>query len=245
MIGSLRAEWIKFSSLLSSWVLVIVALAFPVVVVLLTAGFVDDILTSAELAELITGTSVVSALLLGTLGALSITSDYSHNTIRPTFAALPDRWRTLLAKPIVQLALTACVLLVVVVVGWIGATVLADGRQSLGDDGVLAALIGIVVLGVGLTVLGYGLGLLIRNTALTICVLLLWPLIAEGIVAGLLAALGWEGLQRWLPYQAGFNLIIANEPEDHLGRVQSGLWFFAWVLAITALGLWSAKRRDA
>ena len=43
------------------------------------------------------------------------------------------------------------------------------------------ALIGVVLLAVGLTLLGYGLGLLIRNSAATICLLLLWPLIAEGL----------------------------------------------------------------
>lgn len=245
MIDALRAEWIKFSTLRSSWVLVIVAVAFPLVILLLTAAFADDIGTSAEVAEFVTGTTVVSSLLLGTLAVLSITSDYGHNTIRPTFAALPDRWRVLLAKPIVQVAVTVAVVILVVVVGWVGVSAFAAGDQSLSADGVVPALVGIVLLAVGLTILGYGLGLILRNTALAICFLLLWPLIAEGLIAGLFAALGWHGLQRWLPYQAGFNLIIADEPDDHLSRLGSGLWFFAWVLAIAAVGLWSAKRRDA
>ena len=84
-----------------------------------------------------------------------------------------------------------------------------------------------------------------RNTALAICILLLWPLVVESILAGLFSAAGVEDLQRWLPYTAGFNMIIANSPEDQLGRLGGGLWFFAWVAVVTAFGLWSAKHRDA
>ena len=245
MIDAVRAEWIKFSTLVSSWVLVIIAIAFPLVIVLLTAALEDSVPDSDDLASVLTGTSVVSALLLGTLGVLTITSDYGHNTIRPTFAALPDRWRPLIAKTVVQVGVTAVVLAGVMVVGWVGAAVVAEGVQAIGDDGVLASLCGAVLLGIGLTILGYGLGLLLRNTALAICILLLWPLVAEGIVAGLFAAAGWDGLQRWLPYQAGFNLIAVDPSDDQLGRVGGGVWFFAWVLAIAAFGLWRAKRRDA
>ena len=64
-----------------------------------------------------------------------------------------------------------------------------------------------MLLAVGLTLLGYGLGLLIRNTPATICILLLWPLIAEGLIAGLLSVAGAEECARFLPV---------------LGRVQHG-----------------------
>jgi len=245
VIDAVRAEWIKFSTLVSSWVMLIIAAAFPLVIVLLTGLLADQPWTSAEYAELITATTVVSALVLGTLGVLAITADYGHNTIRPTFAALPDRWRTLLAKPIVQVAVSAAVVAAVVVVSWGLGTALLEGDQSLGDSGVSAALLGIVLLAVGLTLLGYGLGLLVRNTPLAICILLLWPLVVEGIVAGLFSVAGWEGLQRWLPYQAAFNMIVADHSDDQLGRVGGGVWFFLWVLVVTAFGLWFAKRRDA
>ena len=188
----------------------------------------------------------MSALLLGTLGVLAITSDFSHNTIRPTFAALPDRWRALLAKPIVQLAITAAVVVGIVVVGWIAGSALLDGRPVAQRRGRRRrARSASSSSRWGLTILGYGLGLLVRSTPLAICILLLWPLVVEGIIAGLFSAAGAEDLQRWLPYTAGFNMIIANSPEDQLGRVGGGLWFFAWVAVVTGFGLWSAKRRDA
>jgi ABC-2 type transport system permease protein len=133
----------------------------------------------------------------------------------------------------------------IIVAGWIGASALAEGTQDLGDEGVAVSLVGVVLLAAGLTLLGYGLGLLVRNSALAICILLLWPLVVEGIIAGLLSVAGWEGLQRWLPYQAGFNLIHVEHTDDTLGRTAGGLWFFLWVAVITGFGVWSANRRDA
>ena len=73
----------------------------------------------------------------------------------------------------------------------------------------------------------------------------LWPLLAEGLIAGLLGVAGWEGARKWLPYQAGFTMAVPEPDVDSLGRVGGGLWFFTCVLAITAFALWSAKRRDA
>jgi len=115
MIEALRSEWIKFSTLRSNWVMVVIAVAFPLVIVGLTAAFSASPPSGSDLAELIAGTGVVSALLLGALAILSITAEYGHNTIRPTFAALPDRWRALGAKPIAHIGLTAAAMAGIVV----------------------------------------------------------------------------------------------------------------------------------
>lgn len=245
MMAAVRAEWIKFRTLTSSWVMVGLALGIPLIIVFLTSGFADDLLDGDDLATLISGTGVISALLLGTLGILSITGEFGTNTIRPTFAALPDRWRPLLAKPAVQVAITAAVMATIVVLGWLGGAAIADGEQRAGDDGVTAVLIGVVLLAVLLTIGGYGLGLLVRNTPVAICILLLWPLLVEGILAGLFEVAGWDGLVRWLPYQAGFNLIEINPSPDRLGRVGGGLWFALWVVALAGFGMWRTHRRDA
>lgn len=245
MIDALRSEWIKFSTLVSNWVMVAIAVAFPLVIVGLTAGFSSSAPEGSELAELIAGTGVVSALLLGALAILSITAEYGHNTIRPTFAALPDRWRALFAKPLVHVGLSAAVMAGVVVVGWLLGATIAEGDQALDGEGVRLILVGIVLLAIGLTLLGFGLGSLLRNTPLAICILLLWPLLVEGLLGGLLTVIGWDGALRWLPYQAGFQMINRFPEDDSLGRLGGALWFFAWVVAIVALGVWRAHRRDA
>lgn len=245
MIDAIRSEWIKVSTITVTWVLVLVAVAFPLVITVLTAAFEGGSSDGADFAGLISGTAVVSSMLLGVVATLGITNEFSHNTIRPTFAALPDRTRALLAKPIVHVAVSLLVTVVIVIVGWVVGTAIAEGTQELSDDGAMAALVGVVFLAIGLTLLGYGLGMLVRNSAAAICLLLLWPLVAEGLIAGLMAAAGVEGLQRWLPYVAGITMASPDIGSDSLGRVSGGLYFFAWVLVVVGLGIWSTKRRDA
>ena len=245
MIDAIRSEWIKVSTIRVTWILTAAAVAFPLVITVLTAIFSEDPPDGRDLAGLVAGLTVVSAMLLAVVASLSITNEFSHGTIRPTFAALPDRMRPLLAKPIVQVAIAAVVTTVIVVAGWLAGSAIAEGTQSLDENGALAALIGVVALAVGLTLLGYGLGLLIRNSAAAICILLLWPLIAEGLVAGLLTVIGAEGTVKFLPYTAGINMVAVDRPDDSLGRVGGGLYFFAWVAVFLVLGVVTARRRDA
>jgi ABC-2 type transport system permease protein len=245
VIEAIRSEWIKVSTIRVTWVLVLAAIAFPLLITVLTAVFSEDPPDGSDLAGLVAGLTIVSAMLLGVVSSLGITNEFSHGTIRPTFAAMPDRLRPLLAKPIVQVTLAVVVTVGIVVGGWLGGSALAEGAQSLDDDGATAALVGVVLLAIGLTLLGYGLGLLIRNSAATICLLLLWPLIAEGLVAGLLSAVGFENAIQFLPYSAGFNMAVTDPDPEAFGRVTGGLYFFAWVIAIVVLGFVSARRRDA
>lgn len=245
MIDVIRSEWIKQSTVTVTWVLVSVAAIFPTGIALLTAGFTNDFLDGEELASVIAGTSVVSAMLLGVLGTLAVTGEFSHNTIRPTFAAMPDRIRPLLAKPIVNVALSVITIAAVILVGWVAGAAVADGTQELGQGDAQAALIGTVFLTIGLTILGFAIGLLVRNSAGSICLLLLWPLVAEGLIAGLMSVADKEGWQRWLPYVAGINMTSVGDSSDALDRVPGGLYFFAWVFVLLALGVVKTKRRDA
>lgn len=244
MIDAIRSEWIKQSTITVTWVLAIIAAVFPVGITILTAILSDDPPDGLELTELIAGLSIISAMLLGVLGTLAVTNEFSHNTIRPTFAAVPQRLRPLLAKPIVSVALSVLVAVVVVIVAWLVGSALADGEQQL-EGMATPALIGLVLLVAGLTLLGFGIGLLVRNSAGSICLLLLWPLVAEGLIAALMAAADKDGWQRWLPYVAGFNLVQTTPDSDSLGRVPGGLYFFAWIVVIIVAGLVRTNRRDA
>ena len=247
MIAALRSEWIKFSTVLSTWVLLGLAIAFPLVIVIVTGIVASTTADGGELAGVIVGTGVVSALLLGTLGILSITNELSTNTIRPTFAAMPDRWRPLLAKPIFHVALAGAAMTTIVVLAWLSGSALIEGNQSLDDESAGGMLLGVVVLAMLLMLFGYALGLSVRSTPLAICILLLWPLVVEGIIAGLLEVADRSDLQRWLPYQAGFELISGDDSmnTDSLGPVGGGLWFGFWIALLLGFGLWRTHRRDA
>ncbi|MDW3214841.1 MAG: hypothetical protein R8G01_12635 [Ilumatobacteraceae bacterium] len=252
MINTLRAEFIKLRTILAHWVLAIIAVAFPIVVVTLVAIFADwgSGVDSDEISGLIVGLSVVSAMLLGAMSAISVTSDYAHNTIRPTYAATPGRLRVIGAKVIVNSVVVTVITTIAVFVSWfVGSMILSvrDLSISLGDDGVLASLISVIVLAVSVTLFAMGLGLIIRNSPATVTILLLWPLLIEGLVGLVLSLLGWDNATRWMPYNAAINAAAGSSESsvEALGRPMGLVYFAAVAAALVVIGTVLDQRRDA
>jgi ABC-2 type transport system permease protein len=254
MIDVIRSEWVKLTTITVNKILVIIAVAFPVVVTALVAGLSDEFFSSADIADLIGGLGWLSALLFGVLATIGMSGEFNYNTIRPTFAAQPTRIKPLFAKLTVHLLVTAILIVTVIAASWLVATNLLDGSFSLsesGESGVdapRAGLIGVTLLTVGVTIAGFGLGNLIRNTPAAVTALLLWPLVLENILARLLfAALDVEWA-KYLPFTQGLTIAIADRGDDGaelMSRLGAGLYFFAWVIAIAVLGLIRTQRSDA
>ena len=251
MIDAIRSEWVKLRSVRLSLVLSIIGVAFPLVVTVLTSVFADaEGWSVTDIASLVTGTSVVTGLMLGVVGAAGVTSEYGFGTIRVTFAATPRRGRVVTAKMVVTLGLAVVVQLVVIVTAFpVGALVFESRGASLdmtdrfGDA--VSALVGVVAFAAILSVLGLAIGLVVRATPAAIAILVLWPLIIENIIGALLYAAGFEGALDWLPYSAGFRLTAVDPGDQALGRVLGGLYFAAWTTAVLVLGSVLARRRDA
>jgi ABC-2 type transport system permease protein len=220
-------------------------------VTLLTAFFRgDEHLTTDELLETLTGTSFVTVLLVGVVSAASITSEFGFGTIRPTFAASPRRLRVVLAKALVQVEFGLSVQLGVVVVGVLAGTAIAEGQGSIidvaGSPNGIPALAGTVALAGMMALVGLGVGMIVRNTPAAVAVLILWPLLVEGLVGGLLTlAFGSSTPLRWLPFRAGFRIAQLNFVDDGPSRLVSGLYFGAVAVGLVALGAWLVNRRDA
>jgi ABC-2 type transport system permease protein len=251
MIDTIRSEWIKLRTVRMNYVLFIIAVAFPVIVCVLVAslGDITD-LRVADVAGLVAGTSVITALLLGVVGAVSISSEFAYGTIRPTFAATPRRMRVLVAKAIVT-ALFALVAeaLVVVICFTLSSTIATSRGATLSlnsDPEAKAALIGIVVFAVIVSLLGFGLGMVIRNTPAAVAILILWPLVAENIVFVILNAAGVSRPRRFLPYTSGFGL-ASTDVTNHegLSRIAGGVYFAVVTAAVACLGAFITARRDA
>jgi ABC-2 type transport system permease protein len=204
----------------------------------------------SDVAGLVTATSVVTALLLGVVGAVSISAEFAYGTIRPTFAATPRRMRVLVAKAIVIAVFAAVAEALVVVLCYLLASSIATSRGaslSLGDQPeARAGLIGIVIFAVIVSLLGFGFGMVIRNTPAAVAILILWPLIVENIIRVILSAAGVDNPQKFLPYTSGFGL---GNPDpatsETLGRVAGGLYFAAVTAAVAAIGAIITARRDA
>ncbi len=252
MINLLRSEWIKLRTVRMNWILGIIAFAFPVTITLLTAFFSgdDQSFTARTLLEVLTGTAVVAALLCGVIAAASITSEFGFGTIRPTFAAVPRRTRLIAAKGIVAVTTSMVLLAGVELLGVGVGRPLAEGQGATIDlDSALAvpALVGTVVLAGLMALAGYGLGLLTRSTPAAISILIVWPLIAEALIGGLIGLIsGWHNVVQWMPFQAGVRLVfVGSDFFDGPSRVVSGLYFGGVAAALTIAGGIAVNRRDA
>ena len=248
MIDLLRSEWIKLRTVRVNFVLGIIAAAFPLIVVTLVALLSRNVTSAAgDLVGVVTGTLVLTALLLGVVGALNITSEYSHGTIRTTFAAAPQRPNVLLAKAIVTCVATmtfsAVVELVTVTIGSLVISNRGGHMHITGSD--QAALFGAVVLAGMLSLLGYGLGLLIRNSAATVAILVLWPLLLEGIVGAVLGVAGVDNPRPWLPYQSALRMANPDLAAGDPNRFRFGLFLAVVVLVLVIIGMVVNDRRDA
>jgi ABC-2 type transport system permease protein len=251
MINTIRSEWIKLRTVRMNFVLFILAVAFPVIVSVLVASLasINDLKVS-DVVGLVTGSSVVTALLLGVVGAVSISAEFAHGTIRPTFAATPRRMRVLISKAVVIALFAAVAEALVIVFCYAVSSAIASSRGanlSLSNQPeARAALIGIVVFAVIVSLLGFGIGMVIRNTPAAVAVLILWPLVVENIIMAILSAAGVDNPQKFLPYISGFGLGNPNAPtSESLSRVAGGLYFGAVTAVVAMAGALITARRDA
>lgn len=254
MTSVLLAEWIKVRTVRAHWVLATIAIAFPVVVVGLVGIFNPDpeTIRAQELLDLITGVSVVSLLLLASLWVINLTSEYAHNTIRVTYAAIPTRWLVIVAKAIVGTIVTTVVMIVTWGLAWLVGSLLLTGRGGSvslsAADGPTQQVASLVALAVIVSWFALAIGALIRNSPAAVVVVLLWPLLIENLVALALGLAGVDGAFKWMPYQAAIGAIGGSPGgpgADSLDRPWAQLYFAAWALSLLVAGVLLDRRRDA
>ena len=253
MINVVRSEWIKLRTVRMNWILGIIAFAFPVVITLLTAIFSgdDEGFDARSVLEVLTGTAVVSTLLCGVIAAASITSEFGFGTIRPTFAAVPRRMRVIVGKGVIAVTAAMMLVAIVLVIGTLVGRPLAEAQGATIDFGavpkMVPALLGTVLLAALMSLAGYGLGLMTRSTPAAISILIVWPLIAEGLIGGLIQVIsGWHNVVEWMPFQAGIRLVFVGfDNGEGPSRIVSGLYFGAVAATLAAIGAFAVSRRDA
>jgi ABC-2 type transport system permease protein len=247
---TILSEWIKLRTITAHKILAIAALGFPLVIVTLAATF-GDVASgpdSVEMAEFILGVCVVTAMLVGVVTVIGLTSEYTHNTIRPTYAATPARPKVLTSKLIVSSAIALVLGLVAVFGTWLsGSTIFNSrgGETSISDPQVMTILISTVILAVLVTWFGFGIGLLLRNSPASVSLLLLWPLLIENLIRVFLSLVGSEDAAKYLPYQAAISAATGTPDPADLGRPGGQILFACVGAALVAGGIWLDSRRDA
>jgi len=247
-----RSELVKVRSVRSTYWTLGLAIAFNVGLAALLAIFLPGQLTTDDKAALDTtrvtlGGIHLSQVAFGVLGVLVITSEYGTGMIRASLSAVPQRRLFLAAKVSVYTALAVPL----GVASSLGAflafqAVLSDDslRSSIGDPGVLRALIGggLFLTLVGL--LGLGLGAITRSSTGAIAVLFSL-LFVPSLLLHLLPESWNTTIGPYAPMEAGTQIFSLNREGAALAP-WAGLGVFAlYVVVALGLGLVLINRRDA
>jgi ABC-2 type transport system permease protein len=241
-----RMEWIKLRSLRSTWWVLAVTVAGAVGIAVAVGLNTED--AAADLTNNALAGISLGLLLAGVLGVLAMTGEYTSGMIRATLAAVPNRPLVLAAKAAVfgTLALAAGE-----AAGFIsffaGAAALptAVPAPTLGQPGVLRA---VVLSGAGyclIGVIGLGLGAIVRHTPAAIAVLVGGVYVAAQFVAVLA-----RPLMPYLPVSIVANSLTTVQPLAD-GQVRflspwTGLAMLCLYAAVTlGAGAWLLARRDA
>lgn len=249
MIQTVRSEWIKLRTVRSNVTTSVVAVLIPLAISLLSVTFMgENNIDSGTLPGFIVGSGSVAVLLIGVIGVLCVTQEYSQGTIRLTLAATPSRPRVYLAKAVVVATIGAALTGAIVLVGNVVGSAIIDARDVPALDSnpdAAPAFLAMILMGAVVALLGMAIGTLTRNPPSAITILVLWPLLVEGIVGGLLSLAFEDNVARWMPFQSGLNSMFLELPDDDFGRWGSLGYFAAWVLLVMVLAERSLKRRDA
>jgi ABC-2 type transport system permease protein len=245
-----RMEWLKLRSVRSTaWILLVFAAGMIGIAILVLSHEHWATMSPADRANFDPTNDSFAGLALGqlafgVLGVLMITSEFSSGMIRATFAAVPRRPLLLAAKAGVPLVAGEALAFVSFA---LGEAVLKSPapHASLGQPGVLRAVLMAGAYPALIALIGLGLGAIIRHTAGAISavvgVLFVLPLILVPLGTSLQDSVG-----KFLPMIIAENSMTAVKPG--VGNLAPGVGFgllCLYTVVILAAGGWVLVRRDA
>ena len=248
MSGVLKSELFKLRTTRATKIVVICSVALPAVIFTLTSalafqnGEVGD-----SLISMVGNFAPLTGLLLGVVGVLCSTQEYSQGTIRITLVATPNRLQVFVAKLLTTLVVSVTSSLLMLLLCLMPSQLILSSRNvdyvTISAD--IRILFSVVILSAFLSVLGLSLGLVFKSSPGAISALLIWPTILEGMVFGLLSVASGRNMMKFAPVQGnGFRLIAQYTDESNTWLV-SLTYFSAFVAVFTVLGAVLFSRRDA
>jgi ABC-2 type transport system permease protein len=241
--AQLRAELHKHRSTFTNLALLLAMLGLALLAVLLHGLTLpaDRLDSASEQVQVFRFGSLLGALFAGLVGALSITAEIRHGTIRSTFLITPRRGRVIAAK-IVAGGLVGIMfgLLAVGVAVGVGIAALAARGIPItldGGDYTLIPVGGIAAAALWAPI-GLGLGALLRNQVATLAAIFLWLFFVENLLVDFVPGVG-----RFAPGAAAA-AITGLDRETLLAPAVGALLLALYAAAAAAGGTIATLRRD-
>ncbi|ALG84932.1 ABC transporter permease subunit [Gordonia phthalatica] len=208
LVDALRAEWIKLSSLRSTWWTLGATVGLGAGLTVLLCAVNADWLASGEADEspgsFITWGMMIAQICAVVLGALCVTSEYGTRTIASTIAAVPSRGTVMLAKSVLVATLMVVVGTATALLGYLGGNYFLT-RAGVGmplEGDVLRSMYGSGLFLMCIALLSVAVGFIARHTAGTITLVLAVILILGNMVMMVPGAFG-DWLAKLMPGNAG------------------------------------------
>ena len=225
----LCSEWTKLSSVRTTWLLVASAVLASVLLGLLgvfdligaqPTDLPDDWDSTAESLKGL----LFAQLLVGMLGALSITSEFDTGMIATSLSIVPSRPRLLIAKAAVVSAIGLGTGIATVLISFTAVQMMLGDAgipiASISGPGVARALVGAVIYLALIAVVGLSVGILARSTAGSLAALVGITLLTPAIAPSIPGPIG-DWFARYWPITAGQKayavIQLANEVTPWLG----------------------------
>ena len=185
----------------------------------------------------------LGALFAALLGALSVTSEFRHGTIRPTLLTTPRRGRVVAAKVVVSI-LSGAVFGLAASALAVGAGAAALGPRDIDlqlDGGDIALLVaGSGAAGALWAAIGVGVGAVVRNQVPAVVGIAAWLLFVEGVLAG--DALDLD-VSKYAPGAAA-EALSGQDPGTLLAPALGALVLAVYAGGSVAAAWWATDRRD-
>lgn len=258
----LNSEFIKFRTLLSTMILLastaVVMVGFGALSAWGTGQFADQAASDPEAAAAIAAqggdlavtvpTSGVSfaQLILGSLGVLLMSSEFTTGMARSTFAAVPKRLPAFVAKLVVVIV-SAFVLTAVstYIAGLVAVPILEnfDLKLDLASSQSVKLLLVTSAYVAAVAAIGMALGTMLRNSAGGIMALVGLFFVAP-IAFQLIPGDFFEEARKYLPGNTINPLTAVEHVPDTLEVWQAALVLGAWVVVPVVLAMVLLKKRD-
>jgi ABC-type transport system involved in multi-copper enzyme maturation permease subunit len=239
----IRSEWIKLSTLRTTWILAALSIVTAIAITAVAVGTVQEEMSSLERLDLLlTPAPLLVRLFILVLGILAFANEYRYGTIVPTLTAAPIRTELLGAKLIVLggfgLVLGAVVTLASVVTGLTVLSIVGQPVSVFGGE-IPRAIAGTILFYGICALLGVGVGVLVRQPTIAIGILIPWALFAEQALGAFL-----PNLVPYLPFTAGEQLYAVTTTGEPLDAGVGAALFLTWTAIAIVAGSLLFQRRD-